>query len=218
MLRRAGTRFAAISAGWVSAGFQCITAASTATGARCLSRGAIIESSQATRFHRGPHRSGFRALRSVRPRSLRSRYPAGTDGPPLEFPWQPLAETPPAPRALIRRPLPAPTRLDDLRAAPPDPRGDVWFLPRMAGMGRVGVWRSGGRPNISVAAPFVWRCLTGSTVAPFPHPPGHRRRSPAPGSHRTWRADLPHQRSSEVGSQHCERLQLRVWEAQFRWQ
>src|SRR4029077_13532078 len=33
--------------------------------------------------------------------------------------------------------------------------------------------------RISVAAPFVWRCLTGSTLAPFPHPPGHRRRSPA---------------------------------------
>jgi 2-hydroxyacyl-CoA lyase len=47
---------------------------------------------------------------------------------------------------------------------------------------------------------------------------GHRRRSPAPGSHRTWRADFPHQRSSEVGSQHCERLQLRVWETQFKWQ
>jgi hypothetical protein len=46
--------------------------------------------------------------------------------------------------------------------------------------------------NISVAAPFVRRCLTGSTVAPFSHPPGHRRRSPAPGSHRTWRAALPH--------------------------
>ena len=45
--------------------------------------------------------------------------------------------------------------------------------------GRVEMWRSGCRPNISVAAPFVWRCLTGSTVAPFPHPPGHRRRSPA---------------------------------------
>jgi ABC transport system ATP-binding/permease protein len=85
-------------------------------------------------------------------------------------------------------------------------------------LGRVEMWRGGCRPNISVAAPFVWRCLTGSTVAPFPHPPGHRRRSPAPGSHRTWRADFPHQRSSEVGSQHCKRLQLRVWEAQFRWQ
>ena len=31
------------------------------------------------------------------------------------------------------------------------------------------------------AAPFVWRCLSGSTVAPFPHP-----------AHRTGRADFPH--------------------------
>ena len=31
------------------------------------------------------------------------------------------------------------------------------------------------------AAPFVWRCLTGSTAAPFPHP-----------AHRTGHADLPH--------------------------
>src|ERR1700724_3503531 len=84
--------------------------------------------------------------------------------------------------------------------------------------GRVGVWRGGGRTNISVAAPFVWRCLTGSSMAPFPHPPGHRRRSPAPGSHRTWRADFPHQRSSAVASQHCKRLQLPVGEAQFRCQ
>jgi putative SOS response-associated peptidase YedK len=36
-------------------------------------------------------------------------------------------------------------------------------------------------PNISVAAPFVWRCLTGSAVAPFPHP-----------AHRTRLADCPH--------------------------
>jgi hypothetical protein len=27
--------------------------------------------------------------------------------------------------------------------------------------------------NISVPASFVWRCLTGSTMAPFPHP-AHR--------------------------------------------
>src|SRR5215467_3564211 len=47
--------------------------------------------------------------------------------------------------------------------------------------GRVEMWRSGRRPNISVAAPFVWRCLTGSTVAPFPHP-----------AHRTGLADFPH--------------------------
>jgi glycine/D-amino acid oxidase-like deaminating enzyme len=35
--------------------------------------------------------------------------------------------------------------------------------------------------NISVAAPFVRRCLTGSTMAPFPHP-----------AHRTGQADFPH--------------------------
>ena len=34
---------------------------------------------------------------------------------------------------------------------------------------------------MSVAAPFVWRCLSGSAVAPFPHPP-----------HRTGRADFLH--------------------------
>src|SRR4249919_1860351 len=50
------------------------------------------------------------------------------------------------------------------------------------GLGRVEVWRSGCRLNISVAAPFVWRCLTGSTLAPFPHP-----------AHRTGHADRPHQ-------------------------
>src|SRR5271167_3838188 len=52
---------------------------------------------------------------------------------------------------------------------------------RPAALGRVEVWRGGFRSNISVAAPFVWRCLTGSTVAPFPHP-----------AHRTGHADLPH--------------------------
>src|SRR6266511_3422550 len=46
---------------------------------------------------------------------------------------------------------------------------------------RVEMWRGGGRPNISVAASFVWRCLTGSTMTPFPHP-----------AHRTGHADLPH--------------------------
>jgi hypothetical protein len=35
--------------------------------------------------------------------------------------------------------------------------------------------------NISVSAPFVWRCLSGSTLTPFPHP-----------AHRTGHADLPH--------------------------
>jgi hypothetical protein len=31
------------------------------------------------------------------------------------------------------------------------------------------VWRGGVRLGISVPAPFVWRCLSGSAVAPFPH-------------------------------------------------
>jgi hypothetical protein len=39
-----------------------------------------------------------------------------------------------------------------------------------SGSCRVEVWRGGWRSNASVAAPFVWRCLTGSAVAPFPHP------------------------------------------------
>src|SRR3954451_11913577 len=43
------------------------------------------------------------------------------------------------------------------------------------------MWRGGGRLGISVSAPFVWRCLTGAAVAPFPHP-----------AHRTGRADFPH--------------------------
>ena len=30
--------------------------------------------------------------------------------------------------------------------------------------GRVGMWRGGGRLGISVSAPFVWRCLSGSAV------------------------------------------------------
>src|SRR6266404_5609520 len=46
---------------------------------------------------------------------------------------------------------------------------------------RVEMWRGSGRLNISVAASFVWRCLTGSAMTPFPHP-----------AHRTGRADLPH--------------------------
>src|ERR1700736_429906 len=69
------------------------------------------------------------------------------------------------PRAAIRGPSRPSTALD------PGP---------MAQTGRVEVWRSGCRLNISVAAPFVWRCLTSSTLAPFPHP-----------AHRTGHADLP---------------------------
>src|SRR5438132_12451105 len=43
------------------------------------------------------------------------------------------------------------------------------------------MWRVGCRLNISVAASFVWRCLSGSAMAPFPHP-----------AHRTGQADFPH--------------------------
>ena len=46
---------------------------------------------------------------------------------------------------------------------------------------RVEMWRGGCRSDISVAAPFVWRCLSGSTVTPFPHP-----------ARRTGHAGLPH--------------------------
>jgi hypothetical protein len=51
----------------------------------------------------------------------------------------------------------------------------------LATEGRVEMWRGGFRSNISVSAPFVWRCLIGSAVAPFPHL-----------AHRTGHADLPH--------------------------
>jgi hypothetical protein len=47
--------------------------------------------------------------------------------------------------------------------------------------GGVEMWRGGFRLHISVAAPFVWRCLSGATVTPFPHP-----------ARRTGQADLPH--------------------------
>ena len=49
-----------------------------------------------------------------------------------------------------------------------------------AQLGRVGMWRGGGRPGMCVSAPFVWRCLSGSSITPFPHP-----------SHRTGHADFP---------------------------
>ena len=52
---------------------------------------------------------------------------------------------------------------------------------RTAGAGKVEVWRGDVRLSMSVPAPFVWRCLSGSAVAPFPHP-----------AHRTGRADFPH--------------------------
>ena len=43
------------------------------------------------------------------------------------------------------------------------------------------MWRGCCRLNISVAASFVWRCLSSSTMTPFSHP-----------AHRTGQADLLH--------------------------
>ncbi len=40
-------------------------------------------------------------------------------------------------------------------------------------MRRVGKWRGGVRSGMSVSPSFVWRCLSGSTIAPFPLP-SHR--------------------------------------------
>src|ERR1700693_5110911 len=63
----------------------------------------------------------------------------------------------------------------------PSQQHALGFRGGMAQSRRVEMGRGGGRSNISVAAPFVWRCLTGSAMAPFPHP-----------AHRTGQADLPH--------------------------
>ena len=43
------------------------------------------------------------------------------------------------------------------------------------------MWRGSCRLNISVSASFVWRCLSGSAMTPFPHP-----------AHRTGQADFLH--------------------------
>src|SRR5258706_11365445 len=48
-------------------------------------------------------------------------------------------------------------------------------------LGRVEMWRGGFRLHISFSASFVWRCLSGVAVTPFPHP-----------AHRTGRANLSH--------------------------
>jgi hypothetical protein len=56
-----------------------------------------------------------------------------------------------------------------------------WKAPPCHGARRVEMWRGDVRLSMPVPAPFVWRCLSGSAVAPFPHP-----------AHRTGRADFPH--------------------------
>ena len=82
-------------------------------------------------------------------------------------------------RLLSTTPLP---RTSHAETTPLDcgrnPGPDLLGLPHRAlltrrGPIKVGVWRGGVRLGISVPAPFVWRCLSGSAVAPFPHPP-HR--------------------------------------------
>jgi len=58
-------------------------------------------------------------------------------------------------------------------------------VPPLVGEERGLVWSRGVarwfRWSLSVAGPFVCRCLTSSAMLPFPHP-----------AHRTGRADLPH--------------------------
>src|SRR5258706_13929407 len=68
-----------------------------------------------------------------------------------------------------------------------------------AALGRVEMWRGFCRSDISVSAPFVWRCLSGSTVAPFPHP-----------AHRTGHADLPHPALGQ-DPRLCFRVQRHLW-------
>ena len=87
--------------------------------------------------------------------------PRPREGPLTEA----IAGVQPRPRERVRMPHPCRSRCP----------------PGSAQLGRVGMWRGGGRLGMSVAAPFVWRCLSGSAIAPFPHP-----------SHRTQRADFPH--------------------------
>src|SRR6266436_6153131 len=67
------------------------------------------------------------------------------------------------------------------RLAYPAYTGRIPNVAAKAARGRVEMWRGFCRSDISVSAPFVWRCLSSSTVAPFPHP-----------AHRTGHADLPH--------------------------
>jgi hypothetical protein len=76
--------------------------------------------------------------------------------------------------------------------------------------GAVAVGRTYLFPPFRLAVPHWFD--PGSVSTPTGSPEAVAR----PGSHRTWRADFPHQRSSAVASHHCKRLQLPVGEAQFR--
>ena len=80
----------------------------------------------------------------------------------------------------------SPTAIGPLRHAGGQERGLFMGVERKSSavsqtvaFGRVEMWRGGCRLHISVSASFVWRCLSSSTVTPFPHP-----------AHRTGQANL----------------------------
>jgi hypothetical protein len=84
----------------------------------------------------------------------------------------------------------------------------------IAKTGRVEVWRGCCRSNISVAAPFVWRCLTGSALAPSPHT-GSSGVVTHPRLPQNVACRFAALRSSGVGSQYCECLQRLVGQPQL---
>src|ERR1700692_4622348 len=65
--------------------------------------------------------------------------------------------------------------------SPPGPSRQMHCSDTSEILGRVEMWRSGCRLNISVSDSFVWRCLSVLPLTPFPHP-----------AHRTGHADFPH--------------------------
>src|SRR5208282_6796464 len=73
----------------------------------------------------------------------------------------------------------------------------------MAVSGRVGMWRGGVRSSMSVSAPFVWRCLSGSSRSSVSTPRSSNRtcRFPASGSrtrpHAVFRVRRHRSRTSE---------------------
>jgi transposase len=78
--------------------------------------------------------------------------------------------------------------------------------------GRVGMWRGGIRLNISVAAPFVWRCLSGLAVLRFhipliepglvdlPHPALGQDLTPSPTARRAQAGTGVRVRSARKGA------------------
>ena len=93
----------------------------------------------------------------------------------------PTHNRPPAPRTSTARPPSAARQLSDFPTASSGNTrirvpGRQRAQPVESGCGAVAVGRA-----CVLAAPFVWRCLSGQGMAPFPHP-----------SHRTGHADFPH--------------------------